>query len=192
MSRKGGRRGCYLRIDKNERRKRIVRGDKIEQTIQPCLFLIGRRSSKRLVCKNRASTLYAVSIGTRNYIFLADFCHRRCRGCQLLPAIVGAKIEHQGGCWKQADNEDGANYDADFTSFRTRALKANQYFLTLMLPSALSRHVPSEMPRQSSASWISFATYDVGEAKAEGRLLGKHAEVGGEVYWGGESGGKVK
>lgn len=63
-----------------------------------------------------------------------------------------------------------------------------------MLPSALSRHdIPStEMPRQSSASWISAATYDVRAAKNEGRLLGKQAEVGGEVYGGGENGRKVK
>ena len=51
--------------------------------------------------------------------------------------------------------------------------------------------VPStEMPYQSSAS--SDATYNVGAAKAEGRLLGKQAEVCGEVYGGGESGRKVK
>ena len=116
-----------------------MRGDKIEQTIQPCLFLIGRRSSKRLVCKNRASTLYAVSIGTRNYIFLADFCHRRCRGCQLLPAIVGAKIEHQGGCRKQADNEDVLTMTTASSPF-ARSLQAYQHFLTLMVPSAFSRH----------------------------------------------------
>ena len=61
-----------------------------------------------------------------------------------------------------------------------------------MLPSALSRHDTStEMPRQSPTSWISAATYDVA-AKDEERLLGKQAEVGGEVYGGGESGRKVK
>ena len=91
------------------------------------------------MCKNRASTLYAVSIGTRNYIFLADFCHRRCRGCQLLPAIVGAKIEHQGGCRKQADDEDVLTTTPASSSF-AHALQAYQHFLTLMLPSALSPH----------------------------------------------------
>ena len=47
------------------------------------------------------------------------------------------------------------------------------------------------MPRQSLASWIS-ATYDEGLINVEGHLLGKQAEVGGEVYGGGESGRKVK
>ena len=53
--------------------------------------------------------------------------------------------------------------------------------------------VPStEKPRQSSASWVSATTNDKGAINVEVRLLGKQAEVGGEVYGGGESGQKVK